>query len=142
MVSLCRKPSSYLYNQWLLFNKKVSKFKEQVYNDNFISEYQSNQFNDLLVKSNHWSYENEYRIILSDIMEFYKDPKMRSFQYDYNQLTGLIIGINTDQSILTKIVDVIRFLQIKFNRKDDFTIKQAYYCNKDRVIKSYEIITL
>lgn len=131
-----------LYNQWLLFNKKVSKFKEQVYNDNFISEYQSNQFNDLLVKSNHWSYENEYRIILSDIMEFYKDPKMRSFQYDYNQLTGLIIGINTDQSILTKIVDVIRFLQIKFNRKDDFTIKQAYYCNKDRVIKSYEIITL
>ncbi|MFW1850122.1 DUF2971 domain-containing protein [Acinetobacter guillouiae] len=131
-----------LYNQWLIFNKKVSKIKERVYSDSFTNDYRANQFNDLLVKSNHWDYENEYRIILSDIMEFYKKPQMRSFQYDYNQLTGLIIGINTDQSILSKIVDVIRLLQIKFNRKDDFTIKQAYYCFEDKKIKSYDIITL
>lgn len=67
---------------------------------------------------------------------------MRSFKYDYHQLKGLIIGIKTDKTMLIKIVEVIKLLQIKFNRKNDFTIKQAYYCNEDKIIKSYDIITL
>lgn len=129
-------------NQWVKFYDQESKLLFNCYDEEFPTKYSSTQFNDLLIKSEHWKYENEYRIIISDIMKFYSDAKDRTFQYDYNQLKGLIIGINTDKENLIKIVKVVEKLQIKFDRKDDFIIKQAYYCTIDKKIKTYDIITL
>lgn len=129
-------------NQWIKFYDQESKLLFNCYDEEFQSKYSSTQINDLLIKSEHWKYENEYRIILSDIMKFYSDAKDRTFQYDYNQLKGLIIGINTDKKNLIEIVKVVEKLQIKFDRKDDFIIKQAYYCTTDKKIKTYDIITL
>jgi len=129
-------------NQWVRFYDQESKLLFKCYDEEFPTNYSSTQFNDLLIKSEHWKYENEYRIIISDIMKFYSDAKDRTFQYDYNQLKGLIIGINTDKENLIKIVKVVEKLQIKFDRKDDFIIKQAYSCTTDKKIKTYDIITL
>ncbi|OTG93576.1 hypothetical protein B9T24_13980 [Acinetobacter sp. ANC 4654] len=129
-------------NQWIKFNDQESKFLSSCYNDDFQSKYASTQINDLSIKSDHWKYENEYRIILSDIWKYYEKDEDRKFQYDYNQLKGIIIGINTDKENLIKIIEVVEKLQKKYGRKNDFTVKQSYYCTTNKKIKTYDIITL
>lgn len=129
-------------NQWINFNDQKSEFLSSCYNDNFQSKYASTQLNDLSIKSDHWEYENEYRIILNSFWKSHENKEDRTFQYDYNQLKGIIIGINTNKENLIKIIAVVEKLQKKYDRKNDFTVKQAYYCTTDKKIKTYDITTL
>lgn len=74
-----------------------------------------------------WKYENEYRIILPDLLggEFIED-NTRKYKYDFNDLEGIIFGIKTSQTNKIKIMKIIKEKCIKENRKE-FNFYQAKY---------------
>lgn len=85
-------------------------------------------------KTNDWSYENEYRIILGSFFNDYSDQAKRTLTYDFSSLDGLIFGINTELEDKLKIMDIIQN-KCKENDREKFNFYQAYYSSKDKCIK-------
>ena len=84
----------------------------------------------LLQKLPDWQHEQEYRIILSDILGLHDDHEGRTFTYDYNTLDGIIFGINVSLSNKVRIMRIVdqklssrtvsrkfKFYQARYNRR-------------------------
>lgn len=61
----------------------------------------------LLRKLFDWKHEQEYRVILSDILGIRDSVEGRVFTYDYDTLDGIIFGVNTPMSAKAKIIKII-----------------------------------
>ncbi len=102
------------------------------------ARYWSNFHRDILIKSDDWKYEKEYRLILTSNLSSFSDKKDRLLQYDFHSLEGLIFGIKTSLEDKIKIVKIIERKCKELGRKD-FKLYQARYSPKDKCIVSDEM---
>lgn len=77
-------------------------------------------------KLNDWDYEKEYRAILYPSAFDISNADSRKCKYDFNCLNGIIFGIKTPADDKLRIINIIRSLCIKHQRKE-FNFYQARY---------------
>ncbi|EPU4032597.1 DUF2971 domain-containing protein [Enterobacter asburiae] len=133
---LGRLPIPKLNSEWYTFNSKrsmcsrginesVSLWREK-YWDSFIS--------DITKKTQHWEYENEYRMIIIDDFSDYSSPERRALTYDFSSLKGIIFGLNTQEKDKISIIEIIK-RKCRVNKINDFKFYQAYYNPKTKSIE-------
>ena len=86
-------------------------------------------------KLKHWSYEEEYRIGISNEFSDLSDSKSRLLEYDPQNVKGIIFGIRTTE------YDKKRIFELLMKKKDvfkDFTFYQAEYDEMAQKIKVRE----
>ena len=105
----------------------------KIYLDNFIVG--------ITTKLNDWKYEQEYRLILYSFLHDYSNKADRKFKYNFNDLNGIIFGINTSREDKLKIIKIIESKCLKENRKD-FKFYQAFHSFHKGIIDYSEISLL
>lgn len=86
------------------------------------------------IKTKDWEYEDEYRLVLNGGEDGKIDKDYRFLKYDFNNLKGLIFGINTPNDEKAKIFEIIQKKCAEHQRKD-FELHQAYYCSFNKNIQ-------
>ena len=84
-----------------------------------------------------WDYECEYRILITDMLDSYKDveEKARNFEFEPNILTGIIFGAETTAHDKFRIIEAIqasgrhyKFFQAEYDDKiQKITIRPKHY---------------
>lgn len=100
--------------------------KDDEKNKVWLNKYWSNFQNGATTKLKDWEYENEYRLLINDMLNDYETTEKRKLKYDFNDLEGIIFGIKTSTSDKMKIIEIINQKCEKHNRID-FNFYQAYY---------------
>tara|TARA_R100001377_G_C3122440_1_gene86427 strand:+ start:113 stop:523 length:411 start_codon:yes stop_codon:yes gene_type:complete len=100
-----------------------------------------NFYKDIKIKTKDWSYENEYRLILSSSLTDLSDSSKRILNYDFSALQGIIFGINTNDEDKIEIMKIIE-KKCKSSQRDNFKFYQAYFCFEDDCIKRAELSLL
>jgi len=80
----------------------------------------------VITKLKDWAYENEYRLVLYGLALDYCSPEHRVFKYYFEDLEGIIFGINTTSEEKMRIFKIIENKCIREGRTD-FNFYQAYY---------------
>lgn len=106
----------------------------------WLDKYWLNFQNGATTKLKDWQYENEYRLLINDMLNDYETPEKRKLKYDFNDLEGIIFGIKTSTSDKIKIIEIINQKCEEHNRTD-FHLYQAYYSKENGNIK-YEKLNL
>lgn len=135
-----RIPVSKLQSMWYTLDESVSKCAGEIFADenSWRNKYWDDFYKGVLVKSKDWSYENEYRLILSSPLDDFSDPKDRTLSYSFSSLKGIIFGINTK---IEHKLEIMRIIENKCNENDrsDFKFYQARYSSEDKCILSDEL---
>lgn len=93
----------------------------------------------LLRKLPDWQHEEEFRIVLSDILDIHSSHEGRTFTYDYDTLDGIIFGINTS---LSDKVQVMHILDKKLESRtvsEPFKVFQARYNGRSGRIEAHHL---
>lgn len=88
-----------------------------------------------LVKTKDWKSEEEYGILLRDILDIFLDVSNRRCRYNFKSLKGIIFGIKTSESDKIKIIDIISKKCSMYGIKD-FKIYQAYFDEEEKKYKN------
>jgi nuclear transport factor 2 (NTF2) superfamily protein len=86
-------------------------------------------------KTNDWSHEQEYRLVLHSLfLDTYNDASNRKLQYKFGDLAGIVFGINTSEK---DKVDLMRIIDKKCQeeQRTDFEFEQARYSNATKKIE-------
>lgn len=78
-----------------------------------------------------WEYEDEYRLVICDMLRQYTKPESRNLRFDYKSLRGVIFGISTSE------YDKMRVLkELNKHREElaNFTFYQAEYDDEKQEI--------
>jgi len=94
--------------------------------DQWRDKYWPKFYQGITTKLRDWSYEEEYRLILSSFLVDLSDPARRKLKYDFNDLESITFGINTSTQDKLDIVKIIESKCRSENRKD-FEFYQAHY---------------
>ena len=93
-------------------------------------------YRDITVKTKHWEYEQECRLILEDGLRQFDEKESRKLRYDFNSLKGIIFGIKTSDDDRREIINIIR-RKWKNHERTDFKFYQAYYSPETGDIQKY-----
>jgi len=104
----------------------------------WIDKYWDNFYLSVTSKLDEWSYEKEYRLVLTNNFNDYSDKKERKLKYDFKDLKGLIFGIKTDMTDKLKIIKIIT-RKCKENNRQDFNFFQAYYSKETGRIDKFKL---
>jgi len=117
-------------------DKKLSDIHSEVFTDEekWRNSYWNKYTQNNLIKTKDWAYEDEYRLILNGGIDGEIDQKYRVLKYDFQNLHGLIFGINTTDEDKIKIFEIVQKKCAEYKRKD-FEFYQAYYCNTNKNIQ-------
>lgn len=135
--SLGRLPVPKINAAWYMNDdKNLSDIHSEVFkNEKWRGEYWNKYEKNNLIKTKDWKYEDEYRLILNAGGDGEIDNKDdRKLKYDFNNLKGLIFGINTTDEDKVKIFEIIQKKCVE-NKRNDFELFQAYYCNINKNIQ-------
>lgn len=114
-------------------------WNDYFYKDNQWRENYWRECNDrYLHKMSEWSYEKEYRLLLTDFLHDFSEPDSRTLEFDFKQLKGIIFGIKTPQKERWEMIELIKNECKKVNR-EEFLFYQAEYCERARCIKKRRI---
>ena len=103
-------------------------------------DYRNNFLRDVTFKTRDWKYEQEYRLILEDILSQHNEKVDRKLSYDFNSLKGIIFGMRTSTEDKVKIIEIIEEKKkCPENNQADFKFFEAYYSSKDGGIRVREI---
>ena len=102
-------------------------------------DYWDNLFRIITTKNRDWEYEQEYRVILYDIVRGVVEKADRTLTYDFNSLKGIIFGMRTSIEDKLKIINIIKS-KCDENNRIDFKFFQAYYSPENGEIRKYEIL--
>lgn len=140
--SIGRLPINKLLNNWYMDNGLVSSISGHLNNKgDWHREFWENFIHSVTVKTPDWQHENEYRAIENELVINYSNPNLRKFKYNFNDLKGVIFGINTSEQDKISIIKIIYNKCIEYQHKN-FKFYQAYFCHTDKCIKRYEITDL
>lgn len=140
------------YPEWLLrmmwytdANGNMSAVADSIANDasvkkGWMDDHWANFYTSVTTKLTDWEYENEYRLILTDIFHEYDTIERRKARYDFNDLEGIIFGIKTSVENKAKIVKIIE-AKCKESGRNDFQFYQAYYSKETGKIE-HELLRL
>lgn len=93
----------------------------------------------LLRKLPDWQHEEEFRIVISDILGIHDSHEGRTFTYDYDTLDGIIFGIKTS---LSDKVRIMRILDKKLESRTvtkPFKLFQARYHARSGRIEAHHL---
>ena len=76
-----------------------------------------------------WTYEDEYRLVLASYLTDYSNPSDRKLKYRFEDLSGIIFGINTAEEDKLSIIRTIQTICRKEQRKE-FEFFQAHYSKR------------
>lgn len=125
--SLGRAPLYTLNRLWYQDSEgKTSICAMDVDTDKWREEYWANFKKAYSVKLEEWSYEQEYRLVVNDMLYQYTEPANRKLSYDFRQLKGIIFGMKTSVADKQQIVKLIREKCVAHTR-DQFEFYEAYY---------------
>jgi hypothetical protein len=102
--------------------------------DRWHSDYWKSFYRGVTTKLKDWNYENEYRLILTNMLHNFDTVESRKLKYDFNNLEGIIFGIKTATENKLKIMKIIDDKCKKHNRTD-FNFYQAYYSKESGKIE-------
>jgi hypothetical protein len=90
-------------------------------------------------KTEDWSYEKEYRLVLTsgDVLDF-TEKTTRKIRYDFNDLEGIIFGINTARKHKEEVVKIIERKCRQTGRRE-FKFYQAFYSPNRGTIEHAEM---
>ena len=122
-----------LEKHWYTLNGKKSELAKDLFDDKEADKwryhYWEHMENSTNIKHPCWQHEQEYRIALIPIFDDdYDTIEKRKIKYNFQNLYGLIFGVNTSESDKLKIIKIIHKKCIKYKRKD-FMLYQAVYDN-------------
>lgn len=132
---LGRLPIPKLNSMWYLLDGSLSECADDMIKDedSWRNNYWENFYRDITVKSKDWSYENEYRLIITSSLDNFSDPKDRTLNYDFSSLKGIIFGIKTTMEDKLKVMKIIEN-KCRETDREDFKFYQASYSSKDECI--------
>ena len=107
--------------------------------DAWRKDYWDNFFRIITTKNRDWEYEQEYRIILYDVVRGVVEKADRTLTYDFNSLKGIIFGMRTSIEDKLKIINIIKS-KCDENNRIEFKFFQAYYSPENGEIRKYEIL--
>lgn len=133
--SLGRLNFSTLQRHWYMLDTQISKIVEDIFDesgkDKWRKEYWEHIEKNTNTKQQDWSHEQEYRISLIPIFDDQYDTiSKRKLKYKFDNLEGLIFGINTTETDKVKIIKTLFNKCKKYNRTD-FKLYQAVYDNQN-----------
>ena len=76
-----------------------------------------------------WAYEDEYRLVLTSFLTDYSNPLNKKLKYKFEDLSGIIFGINTSEEDKLSIIRIIQ-AKCKQEQRKEFEFHQAYYSRK------------
>lgn len=91
-----------------------------------------------VTKLKDWKYENEYRLILSGTITDYSEVNTRKLKYSFQDLDGIIFGINTSEQNKLRILKIIDAKCTK-EKRSDFKFYQAFYSKQTGSIDHQEL---
>lgn len=127
-----RLPYPDLLNQWYSNeNKEVSPLVKDIAEgqESWRTKYWDKFLINIPVKTREWSHEEEYRLIHYSVLDHDISSEDRTLEYDFNDLEGIIFGINTSDEDKIKIIKIIHDKCEKVKRTD-FNFYQASYDNR------------
>lgn len=131
--SLGRLPIPKFNKQWLVDKDGCQSSLRVTFNTEWRNRYWSNFYSAITQKTRDWEYENEYRLIINDMLgEF--DSSGVTLRYDFKSLKGIVFGIRTSSEDKLKIMKIIKN-KMRENDRQDFEFYQAYYCVHSGEIK-------
>jgi len=130
--SLGNLPKAVIDRYWYCDKDEVrSSCSEGVSTDEWRARYWSSFIEIVTVKLSDWRFENEYRLLFYPLMDV-SNSENRKATYKFENLEGMIFGMNTPLQDKLDIIRVVERLCNKHRRKD-FSFYQARY---DSVSKS------
>lgn len=141
--SLGRLSRPTLNSTWYTLNGKISNCAESMHTseEEWRTAYWQKFYRDIIIKSPDWRYENEYRLILCDMMNSHAEPEERTLNYEFSSLKGIIFGIKTsteDKIAIMRTIDE----KCTEHKRFDFKFYQAHYSPKHKCIKHSELSLL
>lgn len=114
--------------------------KDQEIKNKWHQDYWGSFYIGATTKLEDWSYENEYRLILTNMLDDFDSVESRKLKYDFESLEGIIFGIKTTSEHKLKIMKIVNEKCKKYNRTD-FHFYQAYY-SKEKGKIEYALLSL
>ena len=103
---------------------------EQLWRDKYWKQF----FEHLTIKTRDWSYEKEWRLVLwSSLMDLSKTSN-RTLRYKFEDLKGIIFGINMSDEDKIDIIDIILKKCRQVDRRS-FEFYQGYYSDESSSIE-------
>lgn len=106
--------------------------------DRWRKKYWEDFYGGITTKLNDWSYEDEYRLILSEVATDFTLEEHRKYQYSLDDLDGIIFGINTPIEDKMRIFKIIED-KCRKNGRDRFKFYQAFYSRGESQISIFEM---
>jgi hypothetical protein len=92
----------------------------------------------LVRKTLDWAHEQEARIAIHSMLDSYDDPRYRKLQYRFQDLAGIVFGVNTHEADKTSIVKIIA-AKCKAEGRSGFEFYQTRYVRQQQ---GFQIIPL
>lgn len=126
--SFGRLSSAVIHSDWYSDETRHSEAIKAVFGNEatWIKKYWENLMAVATTKFSDWSSEEEYRIVLNPLSEYEIEKSERVFNYDFNDLEGIIFGPNTSMDDKIKIMKIVDRKCTQHSRKE-FEFMQAHY---------------
>lgn len=125
---------------WLIDDNDISKNYEQIYRDK--DSWREGYWNifkkGICSKTLDWEYEEEYRLYITNTFFDFTKTKDRAIKYKFEDLYGIIFGINTSMQDKIKIIKIV-IKKCQEEKSDRFNFYQAVYDNDLGRIKITEL---
>ena len=120
-----------------------SKCAEHITNseneEDWRGDYWKKFYRDISVKSKDWSYEREQRLITRNSLSIdLTDRTLRKMEYRFQDLVGIIFGINTSMKDKLKIIEIIA-QKCENENREGFEFYQAYFDHNQRRIDAIKL---
>ena len=93
---------------------------------------------DISIKSEDWSYEKEFRLILNSSLVDLDQPSTRQLTYKFESLGGIVFGINMSDEDKISIIDII-LTKCQELKRTAFDFFQAYYSHETGSIEKQKL---
>ncbi|MBK24513.1 MAG: DUF2971 domain-containing protein [Halobacteriovorax sp.] len=127
--SIGRLPYPDLINQWYSNeNKELSPLVQDIIQgqDSWREAYWKRFYNDIPLKMKEWSHEEETRLVHTSILNDTVEEKDRLLKYNFNDLDGIIFGLNTSDEDKIRIINIVHDKCMEYDSLD-FNFYQANY---------------
>jgi hypothetical protein len=85
----------------------------------------------LASKTSDWEHEQEVRIVLHSMLGTYDDPQYRKLQFQFENLSGIVFGVNTSEANKVRIARIIAE-KCKAAKRTSFEFYQTRYFRQQR----------
>jgi hypothetical protein len=88
--------------------------------------YWSTLYKSITTKLCSWSYEGEYRLVITSLSTDYSPKERRKFKYKFGDLDGIIFGMNSSEEVKLRVIKIIEN-KCRSEGRREFNFYQSYY---------------